>query len=94
MSVMAAAAFGHDRVIPDLSVKLKPITNDEIALQVAEYQAYVDSFTREQAGKHVLSYLIVAVDEGINLSNVDRWYQRDQGEQVGNYKLYRVQLRP
>ena len=94
MSVMAAALFGHDRVIPDLSVKPKPIMNEEIALQVAEYQAYVDSFTREQAGKHVLSYLIIPVDGGVNLSNLDRWYQRDQGEQVGNYTLYRVQLRP
>ena len=94
MSVLAAAAFGHERVIPDLSVKPKPITSEEITLQVAQYQAYVDSFTREQANKHVLSYLIIPVDGGVDLSNVDRWYQRDQGERVGNYKLYRVQLRP
>lgn len=94
MSVLAAAAFGHERVIPDLSVRPKPITSEEIAREVAAYQAYVASFTRERASQHILSYVIVPVDGGLDLSNVDRWYQRDQGEQVGNYTLYRVQLRP
>jgi hypothetical protein len=94
MSVLAAAAFGHERVIPDLSVRPKPITSKEIAREVADYQAYVASFTRERASHHILSYVIVPVDGGQNLSNLDRWYQRDQGEQVSNYTIYRVQLRP
>jgi hypothetical protein len=94
MSTFAAAAFGHERVIPDLSVRPKSITNEEIAREVADYQAYAASFTRERASQNLLSYVIIAVDGGPDLSNVDRWYQRDQGEQVGNYKLYRVQLRP
>ncbi len=94
MSVLAAAAFGHERVIPDLAVRPKPITSDEIVREVADYQAYVASFTRERASQHILSYMIVPADRGLNLSNLDRWYQRDQGEQVGNYTIYRVQLRP
>jgi len=94
MSSFAAAAFGHERVIPDLSVQAKPITVDEIATQVAEYQTYYSSFTRAQAIQHILSYVIVPVTGGPNLSNLDRWYQRDKGEQVGDYVLYRVQLRP
>ena len=94
MSVLAAAAFGHERVIPDLSVQPKPITTEEITREVADYQAYVASFTRERASQHILSFVIVPVDGGVDLSNVDRWYQRDQGEQVGNYRLYRVELRP
>jgi hypothetical protein len=94
MSVLAAAAFGHDRVIPDLSVRAKPITSEEIAREVADYQAYVASFTRERASQHYLSYVIAPVDGGLDLSNLDRWYERDQGEEVGNYKVYRVQLRP
>jgi len=94
MSVLATAAFGHERVIPDLSVEPKPITSEEIAREVADYQAYVAGFTRERTSRHILSYVIVAVEGGFDLSNVDRWYQRDQGEQVGNYTLYRVQLRP
>ena len=94
MSVMAAAAFGHERVIPDLSFQPKPITSEEISQEIIEYQAYVASFTREQASRHNLSYVIVPVDGGLNLSNLDRWYERDQGEQVGDYILYRVQLKP
>jgi hypothetical protein len=94
MSVLAAAAFGHERVIPDLSVRPRPITGEEIAREVAAYQAYVATFNRERASRHILSYVIIPVDAGLDLSNVDRWYQRDQGEQVGNYTLYRVQLRP
>jgi len=94
MSTFAAAAFGHERVIPDLSVQAKPITSDEIALQVADYKAYYSSFTRDRAVQHVLSYVIVPSAGGPDLSNLDRWYQRDKGEQVADYILYRVQLRP
>lgn len=93
LSSFAAAAFGHERVIPDLSVRAAPITNDEIAFQVADYQAYYSSFTAEQAAQHVLSYVIVPFSSGPNLSNLDRWYERDKGEQIGNYVLYRVQIR-
>jgi hypothetical protein len=93
MSTFAAAAFGHERVIPDLSVQAKPITSEEIAFQVADYKAYYSSFTRDRAVQHILSYVIVPSAGGPDLSNLDRWYQRDKGEQVGDYILYRVQLR-
>ena len=94
LSTVAAAAFGHERVIPDLVVKPKPITDEEIATQVSEYKSFYTSFSRDQAAQHTLSYVIVPVSDGPDLSNLDRWYQRDQGEQVGDYILYRVQLRP
>ncbi|MCM3871933.1 MAG: hypothetical protein ND895_14715 [Pyrinomonadaceae bacterium] len=94
MGNIAAAAFGHERVLPDLSIQAQPITSEDIAAQAADYQAFQLSFTRERATKHVLSYVVVPVDGGPQLSNLDRWYQRDQGERVGDYILYRVQLRP
>lgn len=94
MSTFAAAAFGHERVLPDLSVQAKPITNEEITFQVADYKTYYSSFTRERAVEHILSYVIVPSAGGPDLSNLDRWYQRDNGEEVGDYILYRVQLRP
>lgn len=93
-STFAAAAFGHERVIADLAVQAKPISNEEIALEVAEFETYSSSFTRELAAQHVISYLIVPANGGPDLSNLDRWYQRDEGEQVGDYRLYRVRLRP
>jgi len=94
MSTLAAAAFGHERVIPDQSVLAKPITGEEIAKEVAGYQAYASAFTRENAAQHLLSYVIVPADGSINLSNLDRWYERDKGDVVGDHILYRVQLRP
>jgi len=94
MSTFAAAAFGHDRVIPGQSVLAKPITGEEIAGEVASYQAYISSFAREKALEHLLSYVIVPADGSIDLSNLDRWYERDKGDQVGDHILYRVQLRP
>jgi len=94
MSTVAAAAFGHERVIPDLAVKPKPITDEEIAGQVLEYKTFCSSFSRDDAVQHILSYVIVPIDGGPDLTNLDRWYQRDQGERVGGYILYRVQLRP
>lgn len=94
LSVFASPAFGHERVVPDLSVEAKPITSEEIAAQVADYEAYRSSFTRERALQRILSFVIVPVEGQLDLSNLDRWYQRDQGEQVGDYILYRVNLRP
>ena len=61
MSVLAAAAFGHERVIPNLAVRPKPITTEEIAREVADYQAYVASFSRERASQNILFYVIVPV---------------------------------
>jgi len=93
-STFAAATFGHERVIPDLAVQVTPISADEIAQKVAEYETYRRTFTRELAAQHIISYLIVPAGTEPDLSNLDRWYQRDGGELVGDYRLYRLRLRP
>jgi hypothetical protein len=92
-STFAAATFGHERVIPDLAVRVTPISSEEIAQKVAEYDHYRASFTRELASQHVISYLIVPAAKEPDLTNLDRWYERDAGEVVGDYKLYRTRLR-
>lgn len=92
-STFAAAAFGHERVIPDLAVQVTPISQDEIKLKVGEYETYRASFTREHAAQHVISYLIVPATGGPDLTNLDRWYQRDEGEVVEGYQLFRLRLR-
>lgn len=93
MSNFAAAAFGRERVILGQSVMSRPITSEEIAKKVFDYKAYTNSFSREEAAEHLLSYVIVPADGSIDLSNLDRWYQRDIGEHIGDHVLYRVQLR-
>jgi hypothetical protein len=87
----AAAAFGHERVIPDLAVDVKPITSDEIALELGKYESFSSSFTREKAASHLLSYVVATAED--DLSNLDRWYERDQGERIGSFIVYRVRLR-
>jgi hypothetical protein len=85
--------FGDERFIPVLTLHPKPITPEEIESEVRDYQTYVDSFTRQNAMLRPLFYVVTYVNGEHTLSNLDRWYQRDAGEQFGQYKLYRVRLR-
>jgi hypothetical protein len=92
MSTLAAVTFGHERVLPDLAVNTKPISEDEIAGKVSDYEQFCQTFTRETASSHPLSYVVAPVS-GANLTNLDRWYERDEGERIDGWLLYTVKLR-
>ena len=85
------AIFGHERVVPMLSFDFKPIAEAEIEEEVKRYQAYVDSFSSEKVLLHPLAYAITKGESA--LSPVDLWYERDAGERIGDYNLYRLKLR-
>ena len=85
------AIFGHERVVPMLSFDLKPIQQEEIEGEVRAYQAYADSFARDRVLLHPLTYVITRGES--DLSHVDLWYERDAGERIGDYYLYRLKLR-
>jgi hypothetical protein len=89
----AAGLFGFERAIKGLSLNSKPITTEELENELSQYAQYCASFTRERAAQTELSYLIMPTDDERNVANLDRWYERDQGERVGNYTLYRISLR-
>jgi len=74
-----------------LSFDFKPIAEAEIEEEVKRYQAYVDSFSSEKVLLHPLAYVITKGES--DLSHVDRWYERDTGERIGDYNLYRLKLR-
>ena len=93
MGNIAAAAFGHERVLPDLAVNTSPITIQDIAREVAHYQSYLTSFDRTHATRYPVAYVIVPTAGNLNFSNLDQWYERDSGETIGDYRLYRVRLR-
>jgi len=93
MGNIAAAAFGHERVFPDLAVNVSPITSQDIANEVDHYQSYLTSFDRAQATLHPVAYVIVPANGDLNFSNLDQWYERYSGETIGDYRLYRVRLR-
>jgi hypothetical protein len=84
--------LGAQRVNPELSAGWRPLTRDEIRGAFDDYSAYAASFDRARAARFPVSYLLV-YDGGAGLPNFDRWYERDAGERVGHFTLYRVRLR-
>jgi hypothetical protein len=86
--------FGWERANSNLTVNWKPITQEEILDELREYAAYVNSFNHERAAHPTISYVVTSQRLHTDLSNLDRWYERDEGEHIGDYTLYRVKLRP
>jgi hypothetical protein len=91
--VAKIALFGWGRHTDRLSSEAKPLTYGEIAGEVATYGMYRKNFSAANATSPLLSYLVVNTEAHDDLTNVDRWYERDAGEVIGKYTLYRLKLR-
>ena len=87
------ALFGWGRHTDRLSFDAKPLTYGEVDAEVKNYAAYRSNFSRTQATSPLLSYVVVNNRADTDLSVIDRWYSRDEGEVVGKYTLYRVWLK-
>jgi hypothetical protein len=85
--------FGPERDVPFLSRNFQLIRQDEIEREVSAYETFARSFSREQATKHPLAYAVTPADGKFDFSHLDLWYERDSGERVGAYGLYRLRLR-
>ena len=85
--------FGFDRIIDGLNANAKPITRQDLSDETLVYVKYAANFNREHAANPRLSYVVTPVGETSNLANLDRWYVRDAGEQIGEFILYRVKLK-
>jgi hypothetical protein len=85
--------FGHERLFPALSSHFKPVQPDEIEREVQAYHSYLRSFSREEVVKRPITYAVMPVEGNFDFANLDRWYERDAGEHVGAYILYRLKLR-
>ena len=88
------ANFGWERVIQGLNANWQPITDAEEQAALAEYQKYVDTFDQKRAAQPTLGYVIASANLNTDFSRVDRFYERDAGERVGAYVIYRVKPRP
>lgn len=84
------AVFGHERVRPLYALHFKPLTQDEIDAEVNAYAKFVDSFSRENALRHPITYAIA--DDKFDFSRLDQWYERDAGQRAGSYTLYKLQI--
>jgi hypothetical protein len=87
------ALFGWGRHTGRLSVEAKPLTYGEIAAETRRYGEYRENFSLEQATNPLISYVVAPNEWDIDLSNVDKWYERDAGEIIGDYTLYKVKLK-
>jgi hypothetical protein len=87
------AIFGYERSSPALTPEFRPIEQHEIESEVQAYQAYVNSFSREEALSRPLYYAVIPAAGSFNFANIDRWYERDGGERFGEYTLYRLRFR-
>jgi hypothetical protein len=88
-----SALFGFERAVEGLSEHPKPITREELDQELRRYADYCASFTGERAASVKLSYLVMADDAKVELSNLDQWYERDAGEHLGGFTLYRLKLK-
>src|SRR6266545_1699375 len=85
--------FGNERALLFLGWNTLAIRQDEIEQEVRAYEGFAKSFSREQAQTRPLAYAVTLADEPFDFSHLDQWYERDGGERIGGYKLYRLKLR-
>ncbi len=89
--VRSLMEWGHND--PAWSVNWKPLTAEDARAALAGYRDYAATFSRDRASRPGLSHLVVVTDAPPDLSNLDRWYERDAGERVGPFTIYHVRLR-
>ena len=85
--------FGPERILLFLGWNPKPVSQPEIESEVTQFQNFMRSFSRSNIATRPLTYVITPADGSFDLSRIDQWYERDAGERVGDYVLYRVRLR-
>lgn len=91
--------FGWGRHTNRLSSEAKPLTFKEISEEAQRFSEYRKNFSIKEATNPKLSYLVVPSnwvipnEEKVDLSNLDKWYERDAGEKVGEYTLYKLKLK-
>jgi hypothetical protein len=84
------AIFGWERANQKLTANFKAITAEEIANEAKNYADYIANFDSTRATRPTLAYLLLDANQPIDLSNLERWYTRDNGERIGRYLLYRL----
>lgn len=90
---VTAAVFGSERALPALSGGAAAILDTEIRSAVADYAKFVNEMDDVEALKPVLTHVIVPAKAEPDLRNLDRWYTRDAGRDLGLFRLYRVSPR-
>jgi len=88
-----SSIFGPERILLFLGWKPQPVSQPEIESEVAQFQNFMRSFSRVDVSKRPLTHVITPANNNFDFSRIDQWYERDNGERLGDYVLYRVNLR-
>ena len=91
--VSMIALFGWGRHTNRLSSEATPLTDGEIAEEVRKYGEYRKNFSLKEATNPTLLYVVVPQDWDVDFTNLDVWYERGEGEDLGAYTLYNVKLK-
>ncbi len=87
------ALFGWDRFNATLSPAARPLTSEDIEDAVQRYEAFTEEFSEVDASVHPISFVIVRIADGKELTNFQRWYEIDEGEVLGQYILYNATVK-
>ncbi len=91
--VSVIALFGWGRHTDRLNSFYKPLTYGEVDEEARTYGAYIKNFSPKDLPETMLSYIVVPTDEKVDWANIDKWYDRENGEVYGKFTLYKVNLR-
>ena len=91
--VETCALFGYERTTRHLTRNFTPVNVPEIASKLQKYEAFLAVHEREIIGNPDLDYVIVPNSLPFDYSAIDRWYQRDSGEDLGAFSLFRLNRR-
>lgn len=91
--VAMIALYGWGRHTNRLSTEAKPLTPKEIFEEVQKYAAYRKNFNYQNATHPTLSYLVAPIDDEVDFTTLDKWYRRDEGEVLGKFILYKLEIK-
>jgi hypothetical protein len=91
--VSSIALFGWGRHTDRLNSAYKPLTFGEVDEESRRYADYLKTFDPRRSPDTILSYAVIPGTREVDLTNLDRFYVRDDGEIIGDYVLYRLKLR-
>lgn len=88
-----AVLFGSERALPELANNSNLVTTAEIQGEIKKYSDFIKNFSKSDAENPTISYLIVPEKSEVEYANIDRWYERGDGEVFGLFRVYTLKLK-
>jgi hypothetical protein len=86
--------IGRGRSLRMLRSTWTPISASEVKSAIDRYREFTATVDRARIARYPITYLLTSPEEGIDFTNLDKWYERDTGETFKEFTLHRVRMRP